>query len=321
MNIHLNPVYMFTFTTPMRILITGASGLLGLNLALEAANQHTVFGQVNSNAVQTKMFKVLKTDLLEPGAVGWMLAESQPDWVIHCAALANLEACEVDPELAWELNTEVPRKLAEACRDGGARLVQVSTDAVFDGWVGGYIETDEPHPLSTYAQTKLEAEYAIAETNPDAIIARVNLFGWSLMGRRSLAEFFFNNLSAGKPVMGFTDVYFSPLLVNDIAHIFIQMLDKGLSGLYHVLSSDQRSKYAFGVEIAQKFGLNSELIAPKSVSDAGLAAARSPNLTLKVDKLIHDLGQTPPTISTGIERFYTLYQQGYPQFLQGLGDK
>ncbi len=302
----------------MRILITGASGLLGLNLALEAAEQHTVYGQVNSNAIQTDAFTVLTADLLKSGAVEQLLAESRPDWVIHCAALANLEACEKDPELAKEMNTEVPRQLAAACRQGGARLIHVSTDAVFDGVAGGYTEEDEPNPLSTYAHTKLAAEYAVADAYPDAIIARVNLFGWSPSGRRSLSEFFVNNLMAENSIMGFTDVNFCPLLVNDIAGIFLSMLDQGLAGLYHVLSSDQMSKYEFGVEIARRFGLNPDLIAPKSVSEAGLAAARSPNLTLKVDKLIHALGQTPPTISTGIERFYTLYQQGYPQFVQRL---
>jgi dTDP-4-dehydrorhamnose reductase len=302
----------------MRILITGASGLLGLNTALESANQHTVFGQVNRNAIQTEAFTVLNADLVEPGAVDRILDRTQPDWVIHCAALANLEACENDPDLAWKLNTTLPRNLAEQCRNGGARLLHVSTDAVFDGRVGGYSEVDQPNPQGTYSQTKYQAELAVAEVNPDAIIARVNLFGWSLYGKRSLAEFFLNNLSAGKQVMGFTDIIFCPLLVNDIAHIFIQMLENGLSGLYHVLSIDSMSKYEFGVAIARRFGLNEDLIEPKSVIDANLKAVRSPNLTLKVDKLIHDLGEIPPNISTGIDRFYKLYQQGYPQMLLGL---
>ena len=302
----------------MRILITGASGLLGINLALESANQHEVCGQVNSNMLQTDAFTVLKTNLLEPGAVERTLDEAQPDWVIHCAALANVDACENDPELARELNTEVPRKLAEQCRMGGARLLHVSTDAVFDGKKGGYKEDDQPNPLGTYAKTKLEAEYAVAARNPEAIIARVNLFGWSLKGKRSLAEFFYNSLSAGKNVMGFTDVFFCPLLVNDIAGIFLKMLKTGLSGVYHVLSSDTMSKYEFGLEIARRFSLDGGLIAPVSVMDSGLQARRSPNLTLSVDKLTRDLDLTPPEISTGIERFYTLYQQGYPQYIQGM---
>jgi dTDP-4-dehydrorhamnose reductase len=301
-----------------RILITGASGLLGLNLALEAARDHKVFGQVNSQALNTNAFTVVKSNLLVPGAVQRLLEETQPDWVIHCAALANLDACEADPLQATQLNSEVPRKLAHYVARGGARLLHISTDAVFDGQLGNYTEEDTPNPLSIYARTKLDGERAVAEEDPRALIARVNLFGWSLSGKRSLAEFFFNDLSASMPVMGFTDVYFCPLLANDLAHIFLKMLEARLSGLYHVVSSQCISKYEFGVQIARKFGLDESLIAPTSWQEAGLAAVRSPNLTLRVDKLIHDLGETPPNLSAGIEHFYTLYQQGYPQQIKSL---
>ena len=303
-----------------RILITGASGLLGLNLALEAAKDHTVYGLVNSQRLQTEAFNVIQGDLLAPDAVPRILDETRPDWVIHCAALANVDACETDPLQARQLNTEIPRELAHYVARGGARLLHVSTDAVFDGQRGDYSEDDAPNPLSVYARTKLGAERAVAEANPEAIVARVNLFGWSLGGKRSLPEFFFNNLRAGQPVMGFTDVYFCPLLANHLAGIFIHMMAAELSGLYHVVGRDCVNKYQFGLQIARQFGLDESLIAPKSVEDAGLKAARSPNLTLKMDKLIHDLGESPPSLSTGIEQFYTLYQQGYPQKLRQLGD-
>ena len=91
----------------MRILITGASGLLGLNLALETTHRHTVFGTVNTHALQTDAFTVIQTNLLAPGAVERLLEQTHPDWVIHCAALANLDACEADPLLAEQLNTEL----------------------------------------------------------------------------------------------------------------------------------------------------------------------------------------------------------------------
>jgi dTDP-4-dehydrorhamnose reductase len=305
----------------MRILVTGASGLLGLNLALEAAKDHQVFGTVKDHTLRTDAFAVHQTDLLVPGAVEELLDKTQPDWVIHCAALANVDACEANPALARGLNSELPKKLATYVARGGARLVHVSTDAVFDGQRGGYTELDRPNPLSVYAQSKLEGEHAVAEANPSAIIARVNLFGWSLTGVRSLAEFFFYNLSAGKQVMGFTDVYFCPLLVNHLARIFLKMLASDHNGLYHVVSRDCFSKYDFGINIARRFNLNERLITPTSVEQAGLKAARSPKLTLRTDKLTQDLGEPPPDLSTGIEDFYTLYQQGYPQQLQELGNR
>jgi len=305
----------------MRILVTGASGLLGLNLALEAAKHHTVFGVVNSNPIITNAFTTHQADLLAPGTIERLLELTQPEWVIHCAALAILDACEADPVRAHQLNTEVPKKLAELVARGGARMLHVSTDAVFDGQRGDYDEQDKPNPLGIYAQTKLEGEHAVSRANPDAIIARVNLFGWSLKGTRSLAEFFYNNLSAKKTVLGFTNVLFCPLLANDIAPILLLMLEKKLSGLFHTVSSDCCSKFDFGVRIARRFEMDESLIVPASVEDAGLKTLRSPKLTLRTDKLAHALGETLPDISTGINHFYTLYQHGYPQYLWGLRTK
>lgn len=307
----------------MRILVTGASGLLGLNLALSAAGQasgsHLVFGTVKDHALRTSAFTAIQTDLLASEAVEKLLDQTQPDWVIHCAAMANVDACEADPQGARQLNSELPAKLASHVARGGARLVHISTDAVFDGQRGAYTETDLPNPLGVYARTKLEGERLVAEANPEAIIARVNLFGWSLRGSRSLGEFFFYNLSAGKGVRGFTDVFFCPLLANDIAPILLHMLEKGLSGLYHVVSRECASKYEFGVRVARRFGLDESLITPTSVAEAGLRAPRSPNLTLRTDKLAAALGAPPPDLSTGIDGFYSLYQQGYPQRLRRMG--
>jgi dTDP-4-dehydrorhamnose reductase len=299
----------------MRILITGASGLLGLNLALETAHRHTVFGTVNQNGLQTGAFTVIQTDLLAPGAVESLLENTQPDWVIHCAALANLDACEADPLLAKKLNTELPRTLAAHVARGGARLVHISTDSVFDGLRGNYSEQDVPSPLGVYSRTKLGAERAVAEADPSAIIARVNLFGWSLAGNRSLAEFFFNHLHNGKPVMGFTDVCFCPLLANDLASIFERMLQMELSGVYHVVSSESLSKYEFGVRLAHRFDLDPNLIHPTSVKQSGLKATRSPNLSLRTDKLAAAFGEPLPRVSTGLDKLFTLYRQGYPQLL------
>lgn len=302
----------------MRILITGASGLLGLNLALETAEKHVVYGTAKDHLLNTRDFTVLPGDLLAPGAVEQALDQAQPDWVIHCAALANIDACEADPVLARKVNTDLPAKLATSVARGGARLVHISTDAVFDGRRGNYREEDLPNPLGVYARTKLDGETAVMQANPDAIVARVNLFGWSLSGRRSLGEFFVRNLLAGKRVNGFTDVYFCPLLVNDLAHLLVKMLQKELSGLYHVVSPECLSKYEFGLRLAEKFGLDASLIAPTSVQQGGLLAARSPNLTLRTDKLALALGEPLPTASEGLERFYQQYLRGYPERIRGM---
>jgi len=302
----------------MRLLITGASGLLGLNLALEAAREHVVHGVVRSHPLGTQAFTVITADLLAPGALERVFDQAQPEWVIHCAALANVDACERAPALARRLNGELPGSLAALAARGGARLIHVSTDAVFDGRRGDYTEADRPNPLSHYARTKLAGERAVAEAYPEAIIARVNLFGWSLSGARSLAEFFFYNLGRGEVVNGFTDVYFCPLLASHLARLFLRMLALDLHGLYHVVSSQCLSKYEFGVALARQFGLDETLIMPTSVAESGLLATRSPRLTLRTDRLARALGAPPPPLAPGLKDFYTQYREGYPQKLRAM---
>jgi dTDP-4-dehydrorhamnose reductase len=300
-----------------RVLITGASGLLGLNLALDVASLYEVYGVVNSHAPDTDAFNVVQADLLDADAPARLIAETEPDWIVHCAAVANLDAAEKQPELAQKLNAEVPGLLAAEAARHGIRMVHVSTDAVFDGVTGCYVEDDAPNPLSAYGRTKLAGERAVAEINPEAIIARVNFYGWSLSGTRSLAEFFYNNLAVGNPIKGFTDVYFCPLFVLDLGQVLLRMLERDLHGLYHVVSPEFLSKFDFGVRLAQQFGLDAGLIAPASVNAGGLAATRASRLNLRTEKLAADLGAAPG-IAAGLERFYAQHQSGYPQQIQAM---
>jgi len=296
-----------------RLLITGASGLLGINLALEAIHRHKVLG-VDRGRLKSTPFQVLQADLFQTDTIDFIVESTRPDWLVNCAALANLEECEQYPERARLLNTDMPGELAKICAQRRIHLVHISTDAVFDGEKKDlYTEEDEPYPLGTYSQTKLNGERAVQSANSEAIIARVNFYGWSLNGMRSLGELFVNNLSAGKHMNGFTDVVFCPMFVNHTAQILLSMLEKDLSGLYHVVGPQAMSKYQFGIEIARKFGLRESQIDPKSVLSSELTARRAHNLRLSTHKLSTDLGYELPRFSTGLDEFYTQYQQGYPQ--------
>jgi dTDP-4-dehydrorhamnose reductase len=176
-----------------------------------------------------------------------------------------------------------------------------------------YTEEDEPSPPGVYSQTKLEGERMVQQVNLQAIIARVNFYGWSLGSRRSLGEFFVSDLSEGRNVNGFTDVIFCPMWVNHLSLTLLEMLEKNLHGLYHVIGAQAMSKYQFGVEVARTFGLRASLIEPQSVERSDLTARRSHNLWLSIHKLSTDLGHAVPDFSTGLDGFYTQFQQGYPQ--------
>lgn len=296
-----------------RLLITGASGLLGLNLGLQAQTKgYDLIGWVNDSFTLHAPFPLYKVDLLELDQIRPRIDEVKPDLIIHCAALASLEGSEADPELAKRLNAEVPGEIAKVALEQNIKLIHISTDAVFDGKQGGYKEDDTPSPMNVYAQTKLEGEYAVSSANKEAIIARVNFYGWSLSGKRSLAEFFFNNLSQNIKVNGFKDVFFCPLYTRQLGETLFKMAGKGLQGLYHVLSPETLSKYEFGVKLAQKFGFDDKLVNPTMLNESGLTVTRSPNMTLRVEKLQQGLGEIMPGQDECLESLYLDYLSGLP---------
>ncbi|MCL4559657.1 MAG: SDR family oxidoreductase [Chloroflexi bacterium] len=302
----------------MRLLVTGASGLLGLHLSWAAAGRYEVTGVTHANSLRDTPFEIISADLAQPDAVDRLLEQTEPEALVNCAALAYPDRCEDDPGRSYRLNAEFPGWLAAAARRAGIYLMHISTDAVFDGYRGGYREEDAPHPRNTYARHKLVGEQAVASAYPDALIARVIFYGWSISGKRSLAEWFHNNLIAGNPMRGFTDAIFCPLAAGDLAGLLLQMLECRLSGIYHVASAESISKYAFGVEIARRFGLDETLISPASVADSGLKAARAADLALCVDKLTQALGAPMPDQNQGLDRFYTEYQNGWKKTIEGL---
>jgi dTDP-4-dehydrorhamnose reductase len=298
------------------ILVTGASGLLGLNMSLILAREFNVTGVIHQDELRGISYPVIVSDLSHKGEPEKIIDRIHPDAIIHTAAMANVDACEDQPHRAQEVNAILPEVLAKLAKSHSIPMVHISTDAVFDGIAGNYTELDAANPLSVYAQTKYRAELNIARENPKAIIARVNFYGWSLRGERSLAEIFAYKLLAGEPVNGFTDVYFCTLHVLTLVGIIMEMMAKNLSGLFHVVSRESITKFDFGRAVAREFGLDENLVKPISVKDAGLKAARSPNLTLKTEKLAKALGHKLPDQSEGLKQFCGLYQQGYPQTLR-----
>lgn len=301
-------------------LVTGASGLLGINFCLQVATEtrHKVSGVVHQNALCGAPFDVIQADLSATGAVSRVIETIRPDVVIHCAAIANLDVCERNPDQAESVNVDLPGEIAWQCAQHGIQMVHISTDAVFDGQRSGYREDDLPNPLSVYAQTKLRGEQGVSRRNPEALIARVNFYGCSLFGQRSLSEFFYNSLVAGREVMGFTDVFFCPLLVNDLVTVIMDMVSLRLSGLYHTISSECLSKYQFGKMIAEQFELNSELVQPVQIAESGLLATRSPDLRLNSEKLAAILKRPLPDQKAGLIRLKSLYEGGFPQKIHSL---
>jgi dTDP-4-dehydrorhamnose reductase len=302
------------------LLVTGASGLLGSNLVRLTADRYHVTGVMTGRHARLAPGKfpcaILLADLTRPDQAERVIESAQPDFVIHCAAMTDVDGCEAVSEEAECMNSFLPGLLAKAAAKSGARFLHISTDSVFDGEHGGYTEEDQPKPANVYARTKLEGEQNVFAAYPEALVGRVNFYGWSWQGRRSLAEWFYNHLSAGKRVPGFTDLHFCPLLANDLVEILLKMLEKNLSGLYHVVSPESQSKYDFGRMLAREFGFDEGLVTPASYLDAGLKAQRSRWLNLSSAKLARALGEDLPAQLPAVRRFVDLHRQGYSQSMR-----
>ena len=126
----------------MRILVTGASGLLGLNLCLHLAEEHKIFGTFHESELKKPPFKAVYCDLKDSRSIEALIDKTKPEFLINCAAMANVDACESQPEMAQQINAEMPGSLAVLCKKKGIQLTHISTDAVFDGKMGDYTEED-----------------------------------------------------------------------------------------------------------------------------------------------------------------------------------
>jgi dTDP-4-dehydrorhamnose reductase len=256
--------------------------------------------------------------LSRPGAADELIGAERPAWVVHCAAAADVDQCERDPAWANRLNVEMADRVAEASTKAGARLVHVSTDAVFDGERGGYRESDLPRPVNVYGRSKLEGEQAVLTRDPGAAVLRTNFFGWHPWGRRGLAEWFLSQFESSVPIPGFVDSWIAPLLVNDLAGLILEITAHGLSGVYHAAGSECLSKYEFGRRLAREFGFDETRVRPAHIDEAGLDAPRPRNLCLDNSKLKRDVGLYLPGASEGLVRFRQLKETAYVRELKSL---
>jgi UDP-4-amino-4,6-dideoxy-N-acetyl-beta-L-altrosamine transaminase/dTDP-4-dehydrorhamnose reductase len=289
-----------------KILITGGSGLLGSNAARIAAKAFEVYATYNSHISQIPGCRFVHLDVRDKQQVPSVFEKVKPDLVIHTAGLANVDYCEEHETEAWAINADGTENIAVASKEVGTKLIYISTDSVFDGEKGTYTEEDVPHPLNVYAKTKLEGEKRVQKWLADSIVVRTAFYGWSLHDKPSLTEWVLNSLRDGKKLKMWTDVFFSPILVNNLIEILIAMYRKNLSGIYHVGGKERCSKYAFGQEVARAFGLDRSCVEPASIAEAALKAPRPKDPSLDVTKISKVLDVNLLSVKDGIAWFKEL---------------
>ncbi|MDP4803548.1 MAG: sugar nucleotide-binding protein, partial [Candidatus Nanopelagicales bacterium] len=199
----------------MKVLVLGSSGFLGSYLGFALPKMgHEVSG-ASRNPVAYFPANQVKEGLDDYSE---MIRSGDYQLVINCVAVASHEACESDPEMAETVNARFPGIWASVAAQAGARFVHISTDAVFDGSRAElYTESDETAPESAYGRTKVQGEQAVLAANPDALVLRVNFFGWSRSKNSGILDFFVNAFTHHTSITGFQDYVVSSLYMGDLA--------------------------------------------------------------------------------------------------------
>jgi len=299
------------------LLVTGGSGFLGAHLTIRSRHKHDVVATYFNNRIGVPGVTWKPIDLSDSAATQDFIFEIQPDFIINCAAETNVDRCEENHELAYRLNRDAAANVAMAAKDVGAKLIHISTDAVFDGSRGGYREEDTPAPINVYGKSKLEGERAVLEIFPAALILRTNFFGLAIGHKKGLAAWFLENLEAERTCGGFSDVLISPVLVDELANLVLGLVSSNAQGVFHAGGIDCLSKLDFGRRLARCFGLNPDLIIPASVAEAGLPALRPQKICLDSSKLMNLEYWRPTRIDEALKVLREQYIPGILQYRVG----
>lgn len=271
----------------MRILVTGSSGMLGKDIVevLSSDADRSVFGfDRAANPYLSANHQVIG-DLTDLRFLSSSLDKINPDVIIHCAAIVNVDECETNKRAAEALHHDVTEILARY-KSGSTRFIHISTDSVFDGQESDYTEEDMPNPINYYAKTKRDGEIVVLENNHNAVVIRTNIYGFHLEHGKSLVEWAIDNLKQGKSISGFTDVYFNPVYTKQLGEVIRDIIPlKYFKGILNVASKEYLSKHEFLLRIAQQFNFNTDLITKNSVKKFQFSAPRPVNTTLNVDVL------------------------------------
>jgi dTDP-4-dehydrorhamnose reductase len=263
------------------VLVTGAAGMLGREVVESMRGAYDVVG------VDVDDF-----DVTDAAAVGEAIARISPDVIVNCAAYTDVDGAEAHREEAFAVNAAGAGHIARAAAEGGASLIHLSTDYVFDGAKGApYTEDDPVGPLSVYGLSKLEGERTVQASGARSHIVRT---AW-LYGRsgRNFVDTVLRLAREGRALPIVDDQVGSPTSARDLATVIKELVARGALGIVNATNSGSASWYDFAVEILAVAGFESVTVEPIATSGLRRAAVRPPYSVLSLERLTGILGWTP----------------------------
>jgi len=289
----------------MRLLVTGANGLLGSALVRQATDAgHTTIAAYHSTdpGIGTKQIEL---DVTDESTVEELVTESRFDAIVNCAAMTDVDGCETAPDEAKAVNAVAPGRLAELSIKENTQFVHVSTDYVFDGTADSPYTVDaNPAPLQMYGRTKLAGEQAVLSTNPDSFVPRLSFIYGRHGATNELTGFpawVRDQLQAGDPVPLFTDQSVTPTRAGQAAVTILDALNTNLSGLAHVAARSCVTPFEFGKQLAQELSTDVSLLEQELTNDFDRAATRPSYTCLDVSKIETVLGRPQPTLNEDLD--------------------
>jgi len=290
-----------------RVLVTGANGLLGQALVdrMAASSNLDVLATARDDtprfAPSTCDYRPM--DVTAPDAVEAVMDDFAPDVVVNCAAVSDVAACEENRNRAWAVNARAVKRLAKHCAERRARLVQVSSDFVFNGKRGPYDENARPDPVNYYGRTKLAGENALREVDLSdwAIVRTVLLYGVGRdLSRSNVVRWMIDRLAAGEPIHVVTDQWRTPTYAPDLADGIARVVERDKTGLYHISGREMVTIHELAETVADVFGFDASLVTPVASDYFEDAVERPPKTGFIILKAETELGYDPHSLETGL---------------------
>ncbi|HYN01991.1 MAG TPA: SDR family oxidoreductase [Vicinamibacteria bacterium] len=285
----------------MRVLVTGAGGLLGGRLAELLHGRGLEVLAAHRLSIPPPGPRPVLVELTDETALARLLDASRPDAVVHAAAVGQAHHCEERPDEAERVNARLPGILARECHERGLRLVALSTDLVFRGDRAFVREDDPPGPLGVYGRTKLAGEQAVLSACPGAAVARVALvLGRGHGARATSTESVARALLGGQAVRLFTDEYRTPVDPESVAEAVRRLLERPVAGLFHLGGPERISRHDLGRRVARWLGLPEAGIAAGRQADHAGPDRRAADVSLDSGRARSELGWEPRPIDEAI---------------------
>ena len=262
-----------------RILVTGASGMLGSSLAIELSRSHNVFATGNSKMSLPLNYKIFD---LSNESYKELIDWSRPELIIHCAAITNGNYCEENPGEAFDINSLSVYRFLQATTSS-VKFIYISTDAVFPSSLHLANEKDFTKPENIYGKSKELGEFFLINSNRDFLILRTTIVGLNAYSdKNGFIEWIINSVKAKDTISLFDDVLFTPISIWDFIIEINFLIDQNLYGLkiLHIAGKEAITKYEFGKLLIKELSLDTDYIKKGYISKFTDRAKRSNDQSL-----------------------------------------